>query len=237
MNPPKAFPYTNEELDTAGLRGEGVSESVVQAMKTMTEHPELLDLSLFTLECMNYSGHRKSPSSPASPTLSEASSYLSALTVASGATAVAPYVLSDWERTTYYNGISPDPPELLYRSDLLENPFPIPEGRHPHLPTKTVYGVFNTPLNAVWDTVAPQICELLKARKIRYSAIKAARFVTHGEDGMDTRGPIVIWIATHPTTTTAKNAHDASPDILALLKANGVEGAVVEWYEGAVKKL
>jgi hypothetical protein len=93
------------------------------------------------------------------------------------------------------------------------------------------------PLNAVWDTVAPQIREFLKARKIRYSAIKTARFVTHGEDGKDTLGPVVTWIATHPTTTTAENAHDASPDILALLKANGVEGAVVEWYEGAVEKL
>ncbi|KZT09279.1 uncharacterized protein LAESUDRAFT_748449 [Laetiporus sulphureus 93-53] len=147
------------------------------------------------------------------------------------------YVLSDWERTTYYNGISPDHPELLFRSDLIENPFPIPKGRHPHLPTKTVHGVFNTPLNAVWGTVAPQICELLKARKIRYSAINTARFVTHGEDGKDTLGPVVIWIATHPTTTTAENAHDASPDILALLKANAVEGVVVEWYEGAVEKL
>jgi hypothetical protein len=127
-------------------------------------------------------------------------------TIASDATAVAPYVLSDWERTNYYNGISPDHPELLYRSDLLKNTFPIPKGRHPHLPTKTVYGVFNTSLNAVWDTVAPQIREFLKARKIRYSAIKTARFVTHG--GKDTLDPVVIWIATHPTTTTAENAHD-----------------------------
>ena len=47
----------------------------------------------------------------------------------------------------------------------------------------------------------------------------------------------MIWISTHPTTTTAENAYDASPDVLALLKANGVEGAVVEWYEGAVERL
>ena len=134
-------------------------------------------------------------------------------------------------------GISPDHPDLLYRSDLLENPIPIPKGRHPHPHTKTAYGVFNTPLNAVWDTVAPQIRQLLKTRGIRYSAIKAARFVTHGEGGNDTIGPIVIWISTHPATTTAENAHDASPDILALLRANGVEGAVVEWYEGAAEKL
>ena len=232
-----------------------VSESVVQAMKTMTEHPELLsesltffprlyplttsrlDLSLFALQCMNRSAHRKPLSSPGSPTPKQASSHLPALTTASDATAVAPYVLSDCERTTYYNGISSDPPELLYRSDLLENPFPIPKGRHPHLPTKTVYGVFNTPLNAVWGTVGPQICELLKARKIRYSSINTARFLTHGEDGKDTLGPVVIWISTHPTTTTAENAHDASPDILALLKDNGIEGAVVEWYEGIVERL
>jgi len=223
-------------------------------METMTEHPELLgeslifffpcryttvttsrlDLSLFTLECINYSGHRKSL---VSPTLSKASPYLSALSIATDSTAVSPYTISDWERTTYYHGISPDHPDLLYRSDLLKNPFPIPKGRHPHLPTKTVYGVFNTLLNAVWDTVAPQIRQLLKTRKIRYSTIKTARFVTRGEDEKDTIGPIVIWISTHPTTTTAENAHDASPGILALLKANGVEGVVVEWYEGTVEKL
>ncbi len=77
----------------------------------------------------------------------------------------------------------------------------------------------------------------MKTRKVRYSAINTARFVTHGEDGKDAIGPIVIWISTHPTTTTAENAHDASLDVLALLKASGVEGAVVEWYEGAVEKL
>jgi len=186
---------------------------------------------------MNDSGNREAISTPASPRVGEASSPSSALTIASDATAVAPYILSDWERTTYYNGISPDPPELLYRSDLLENPIPIPKGRHPYLPTKTVHGVFNTPLNAVWDTVGPQICESLKARKIRYSTISTARFITHGEDGKDTRGPIVIWISTWPTTTTAENARDASPGILALLEANGVEGAVVEWYEGVVERL
>lgn len=195
---------------------------------------------MFALECVNDSTYRKSIPSPVSPTLSGPSSHASKVTVssdASDATAATPYDLSTWERTTYYNGISIDPPELLYRSDLLTNPFPIPKGRHPHLPTKTVYGVFNTPLNPVWHIVAPRICNLLKSRKIRYSAIKAARFVIHGEDGKDTLGPIVIWIATHPTTTTAKLAHDASPDILALLKTYGVEGAVVEWYEGTVEKL
>jgi len=155
----------------------------------------------------------------------------------STATAVAPYVVSEYERTTYYNGISLDPPELLYRSDLLDNPFSLPKGRHSPTPTKTVHGVFNTRLNEVWHDVAPQICKLLKARHIRYSAVKAARFFTHGEDEKGCLGPIVIWIATHPKTTTAENAHDVSPDIISLLETFGVKGAVIEWYEGAVETL
>ncbi|KIN92951.1 hypothetical protein M404DRAFT_963035, partial [Pisolithus tinctorius Marx 270] len=145
--------------------------------------------------------------------------------------------ISEWERATYYNGICYDHPDLLYRSDLAENPVPIPKGRHRHPPTKTIYGVFNTSLNAVWDTAAPQIRDLLKARTIRYSAIQTARFLTHDEDGKDTLGLVVIWIATHPNTTTAENVCDASQAILALLEDNGVEGVVVEWYEGVVEKL
>jgi hypothetical protein len=118
-----------------------------------------------------------------------------------------------------------------------KNPFPVPRGRQPHLFTKTARGVFNTPLNAVWHAVAPLIRELLKTLKIRYSVFETARFLTHGEDGKDTLGPVVIWIATHPGTTTAENAHDASLEILSLLKANEVGGVVIEWYEGAVEKL
>ena len=152
-------------------------------------------------------------------------------------TAVAAYVVSDYERITFYHGISLDPPELLYRSDLQTNPFPVPKGRYSPTPTKTVFGVFETQLNEVWNDVAPQICEMLKARHIRYSAVKGARFVTHDEDGEDSLGPIVIWIATHPNTTTAENAHDVSPDIINLLATFGVEGAVIEWYEGAVETL
>ena len=155
----------------------------------------------------------------------------------STATAVTPYLVSEYERITYNHGISLDPPELLYRSDFLDNPFPLPKGRHTPTPTKTVHGVFNTQLNKVWHNVAPKICNILKGRRIRYSAVMAARFFTHGEDGEGSLGPIVIWISTHPGTTTAENAHDASPDIISLLEDLGVEGAVTEWYEGSVETL
>lgn len=77
---------------------------------------------------------------------------------------------------------------------------------------------------------------MLKKRKIRYSGIHAARFVTHGEDGQDRISPIVIWIGTYPTTT-AHDAHLASSDILAVLEAYEVHGTVIEWFEGIVQKL
>ncbi|KAI5985767.1 hypothetical protein EDD15DRAFT_2301313 [Pisolithus albus] len=212
MEPPNGLPFTNEQLKEAGLLGE--------------------EPSLFALQCLN--DHKKPLSSPVSPTLSDASTPSSTLPIASNTTAVAPYELSDWERTTYYHGISRDPPKLIYRSDLLDNPFPKPVGSHHHLPTKSIHGVFGTPLNPVWRTVGPQICGILKARKICFSSIDTARFVTHGEDNKDSLGPIVIWISAPPNTATAKDAHDASQDILAILESNGVKGAVVEWCEGVV---
>lgn len=148
----------------------------------------------------------------------------------------AQYQPSEREKKTYYHGISDDPPELLYRSDYLENPFTLPEGRFHHIPAKTVHGVHNTPLKSVWRTVAPQICDILKSRKIRYSVLQTARLSTEGEDGGETFGPVVIWIVVHPGSTTVDDAHLASPEILALLAANGVHGAVVEWFEGAVER-
>ena len=183
-----------------------------------------------------------SPVSPASPTPLSDQSYLSPLTLTSqdsDATVVSPYAVSQYERITYYNGITDDGdhPVLLYRSDLFINPFPRPTGKHAHLPTKSVRGVFNTALNKVWDTVGPQIRDLVKARKVRYSSIDPARFVTYGEDDARTLGPIVIWIGVYPGSTSPDTAHEASQDILALLVKNGVEGAVVEWREAVPLKL
>jgi hypothetical protein len=191
------------------------------------------------LECQNLSAQQETLKPSTSPTLSDAPTLFSQISIASDATVVAPHLISEFERVHYWHGISMDPPELLYRSDLESNPFPVspPGTRWSELPVKTAEGVFETPLNPVWHIVAPMIVALLKKRGIKHSALKTARFSTRDEDGKKTLGPIVIWIATHPNTTSAENARDASPDILRILKQHNVEGAVVEWYEGSVEKL
>lgn len=153
------------------------------------------------------------------------------------ATMVSQYDPSEWEKANYYHGVSSHPPELLYRSNYLSNPFPHPKGRFHHISPKTAHGVYNTRLNNFWHMVAPKIRDNLKSRKIRYSAIQAARFSTHGEDGKDVLGPVVIWIAVHPNSTTAEDAHSVSGRILNLLEANRVDGVVVEWIEGTVERL
>ncbi|CAE6459959.1 unnamed protein product [Rhizoctonia solani] len=64
-----------------------------------------------------------------------------------------------------------------------------------------------------------------------------ARFSSADKNGKSTLGPIVIWVATRPGTINLELAQDASSDILQILKGYQVEGAVVEWIEGSVKKL
>ncbi|EUC59234.1 hypothetical protein RSOL_304890, partial [Rhizoctonia solani AG-3 Rhs1AP] len=191
-----------------------------------------LGLTLFMLECQILSAQQRP--TPLAPTRSS-----QGRVALDSYTAVAPQLISQFERAHYWHGISHDPPELLYRSNLESNsfPFPVPGTRWFQLPVKTAEGVFETPLNPVWHIIAPKIIALLKKRGIKYSALKTARFSTCDEDGKKTLGPIVIWIATHPNTTSAESACDASPDILHILEQHKVEGAVVEWYEGSVEKL
>ena len=201
--------------------------------------PLCLGLTLFMLECQSLSAQQDFLKYPTSPTLSDASTLFSQITIASDATFAPSHLVSEYERTHYYHGISMDPPELLYRSDLDSNPFPVPAPgtRFFEIPPKTAEGVFGTQLNTVWHIVAPMIIALFKKRGIKYSELKTARFSTLDEDGNKKLGPIVVWIATHPNTTTAENARDASPDILRILDQHKVEGAVIEWYEGTVEKL
>jgi hypothetical protein len=94
-------------------------------------------------------------------------SNLSAITFDSEATVASEHGPDAYERATYYNGITGDNdhPELVYRSDYLTTPFPKPTGRFAHIPVKSVYGTFDTSLNKAWDTVGPQIVDIIVAAK------------------------------------------------------------------------
>ncbi|KAG8743173.1 hypothetical protein FRC10_000315 [Ceratobasidium sp. 414] len=219
----------------------GVSNLAAQAIATMKKHPELLSeslnlfpqLSLFTLECMSFIGYqRQDPSSPARPTLSDMlalSSNLSALHLAGDVTVVSECTPDKYERGAYYNGIAGDwdHPEL-------------PSGRYGHIPIKSLRGVFDTPLNGVWDTVGPKIRDLIKARKINWSSVDPARFFTHGPTGEEEKGslgPVVIWVGVIPGSTSSDTAQEVSQKILTLLLENGVEDVVVEWREAVCQRL
>ena len=193
-------------------------------------------------------GPQASPTSPTSPTflgspvLSDSDTLFTQLSSSSSAlTIVAPNLMSQYEINFWYHGLSENPPKLMWRSDFETNPFHMPKvGERffkPH--PKTVFGVFNTRLNEVWDpTVAPLILGLFKARGLKYSALKTARFLTvNEEDGTETWSPTTVWIAVRPNTTNAAAVRDVTPDILQILNDAQVYGAVVEWYEGTVERL
>ncbi|KAJ3907680.1 hypothetical protein F5879DRAFT_919680 [Lentinula edodes] len=150
--------------------------------------------------------------------------------------------VSEYEKSSYYNGITGDAdhPNLVYRSDFLTTPFPEPVGRHASLLIKSLRGVFDTPLNGVWDSVGPKIIDLLNARKIDWTSVDPARFFTHallGEDPKGSLGPVVIWVGVIPDSTSADTAHEVSQQILTLLQKNGVNSAVVEWREAVLQML
>lgn len=223
----KIVDLDDEALIKAGFLGDGAAKSVIQAVRTAKAHPKLLSkMTFFMLECMSLD-HESS-----STTLSPSTS--------SGSTVVASALVSAFEAKHYWHGISDDPPELLYRSDLDSNPFPRPEpgDRFFQLPVKTASGTWGTAMNdQLWRVVAPLIIALFKKRRIAYSVLICTRFLIEGEDGQKAMGPLVVWVALHPGRNTAMDARDVSPDVLNILIQHGVNGAVVEWYEGAVEKL
>lgn len=164
------------------------------------------------------------------------------LTFASDSTADSQCSPTDYERITYYNGVAGDSdhPELVYRSDFLTAPFNKPSGRYAHIPLKSIYGVYDTPLNGVWDTVGPKTADLITNRKIDWLSIDPARFFTHatpGEEEKGRLGPVVIWIGVTPGSTSSNTAHEVSQEILSLLREHGVEDTVVEWREGVLQRM
>lgn len=163
-----------------------------------------------------------------------------------GTTAVSEHAPSAYERTCYYNGINGEGirgPKLIYRSNYRTTPFVMPTGRWAYPPVKSVYGVFDTPLNKIWNSIRDEVRAIVKAAVPDYSSIDVAQFYTHGPDGFvhnpdgvkdgGSMGPVTIWVSA-PGSTSADIAHDASQQILALLSENDISDVVVEWREAYI---
>ncbi|KAF5320240.1 hypothetical protein D9611_011381 [Ephemerocybe angulata] len=236
----KIVDCSDAELVSLGFLGENVSPDVKAFIEQIRAHPDLLgSVTCYTADCKRDSLNEAKASAQSEATQSPIKT-LSALANDSDAyTVVAPDLISKYERTFYYHGISEDPPELLWRSDFATNPFPTPQpgDRFFTVPIKTANGVFGTPLNAVWDTVAPQILASIKARGLKYTSLTAVRFTINEGEEDEKRGPPVVWIAVQPGTTNAVAVRDATPEILRILADAQVTDVAVEWYEGAVERL
>lgn len=234
-----AFPFSDDELNNIGVLGEGVPKAAAQALDIMRKRPDLFKPSLFALQCASLHGqlyrHPSSPTLPSSRTFSDSSMTpnFPALTVTSEVTLVSEHGPDAYERMHYYNGITgnDDCPELVYRSDALTTPFPKQFSR---VPAKSVHGAFDTPLYKVWDTIGPQVRDIIKANEVQLVSTGIVRFFKRGLPGDEENGslgPVVIWIGVRPGSTSVNIAHNVSQLILALLLKNKVEGVVVEWKE------
>ena len=192
-----------------------------------------LELSEFALWCIEFAREHQGPASTTSPALNDFSqlSLLLHDTRSSTTSVGSAHAVSDFEASSYYLGISDDHPLLLYRTGSEKYPFVKTKGSQAYRTSKSVRGVYGTPLNAVWSTVGPLVRDLIKTQEIRYTSIDVARFITHETDKKDIPGPVVRWIEVHPGSTTADTAHNVSENILGLLESYGIEGVEVEWRE------
>lgn len=222
MHAPKTSAFIEEDIDASDRSD--IPELIERAMETMNLQLDLSNPTPFIVQCMEFVRKHKSPAPPVLPMLSDISQC--------SARRPSAYAVSDFERTSYYNGITTEgkPPELLYRTGSAKYPWIEPSSEHAYLPTKSLCGVHRTLLNDVWSTVGRQVSQLVRDRTNRYS-IDLVRFVTDGEDGEETLGPVVIWVGVYPGSTSADTAHEASQDILRVLEKNGIKDVEVEWHE------
>ncbi|KAG8704062.1 hypothetical protein FRC08_002480 [Ceratobasidium sp. 394] len=236
---------SDPQLTSAGFLGDGAYETIKHTIQVARENPVLGGFVTFwMLECQKARADHDAQQPPSSPTLSDTPTVFLQISVASltseAVTVVGDHLLCDFERVHYYNGVSVVPPEIYYRSniDTVKFKLPVPGQQHFFdIPFKTAEGVLGTPIVAVWDQVAPLIVELFKSTGVKHSAFHPAFFSTLNGDMEKDMGPLVIWVATHPGTTSPDKARDVSPAVLSILVQHGIEGAVVEWIEGKVEPL
>jgi hypothetical protein len=246
---PKSFSLTSEEEMRTDL-----SPDTLKSIETIKQAGDFAEITPYIVECLEFT-----PSLSLSSSGSSNQSWFSQSKLSSTQDSASPepaimdpmqhigdtdaslWTVSLYEKNMFYLGIGPTgyQPELLFRSDLLTNPFVKPGSHpgHPYVPTKALRGVHGTPLNKIWKTLGPQIRDLIIAHLVQWCSINPARFITYGKDEVGILGPVVIWIAVYPSSTTPATAKIVSDEIISLLRENGIEGVVIEWCEATLAKL
>ncbi|KAJ8495501.1 hypothetical protein ONZ45_g12825 [Pleurotus djamor] len=140
--------------------------------------------------------------------------------------------VSEDEAYAYYHGISHSPPKLLYRSDLLTNPWvPQPVGPGTWPARKQVLAVFRHPLADVWEEMGPKLLDILDHEHVDWSTVDVCRFLT-SENQVQSRGPVVIWVGVNPAgANRIEGMYVATGRILGLLDSYKIEGVTVECRE------
>ena len=148
-----------------------------------------------------------------------------------------PALLSDseLEAKLYYEGISPTPPKLVYRSGKTSWVKPHPRD----LPRfKEMRGVFGHKLNTTWDVVGPRVLERLDADKVAWSSIDVVRFLSDRDgSGEKTLSPVVIWVGVLPGSLLGEDAANSASHIITILLDSGIDDVEVEFRESVYQRL
>ncbi|KAF7295995.1 hypothetical protein MKEN_01414100 [Mycena kentingensis (nom. inval.)] len=145
-----------------------------------------------------------------------------------------------FEADFYYFGLAPQSqhPRLIYRTGKPMKPSPDPDNIY-YRRRKQVCGVFGHALNTVWDSVGPQIRDVLTSQSIPWTTIDGVRFLTEGQYiGYDTLGPVVIWIGIRPPGSLEwAEAALVTEKILRILEDVNVDDVDVEFRESSYRAL
>ncbi|KAF8917213.1 hypothetical protein CPB85DRAFT_216627 [Mucidula mucida] len=144
------------------------------------------------------------------------------------------YTVSIEEAISYYWGVSPTPPKLVYRSSSTKRPYARPKGWRKF---KEARGVFGHKLNAAWKDVGPQVRDLLNTHQMYWTSIDVVRFIADGENEYKKiHGPVVIWIGVFSGSLQGEDAFRASNEILDLLKGFDIVDVEVEFRESIYRR-
>ena len=147
-----------------------------------------------------------------------------------------PYVVSKLEAMSYYSGISPTPPKLVYRTGSSKRPWVKPTGLESYRKLKQARGVFGHKLNLVWKAVGPLVRDLLNTQKVAWTSIDVARFITDGDGDEKIRGPVVLWVGVRPDSLQGEDAFNSGNEILNLLASFDIVDVDVEYRESVYKR-